>query len=90
MQIRFQNQAKFHLAKLRDIVQMAIEEATVQKIQGSALTPFILKEITNYTNGRSLESNIALVKNNAKLAAKIAISWQKIETCFLTYNNSNY
>ncbi len=60
-------------------VQMAIEEAAVQKIQGSALTPYILKEITNYTNGRSLESNIALVKNNAKLAAKIAISWQKLK-----------
>ena len=36
--------------------------------------PFILKAIAEKSNGESLEANIALIKNNAKLAAKIAVS----------------
>ena len=71
---------KSHEIPYREIqkyIQMAIEDANNKNIQGGELTPFILAAINNYTSGRSLESNIALVKNNSKLAAKIALLRQK-------------
>ena len=39
------------------------------------MTPFLLAEITRTTQGRSLRANIALVKNNAKVAAEIAVAY---------------
>ena len=43
-------------------------------ITGKAVTPFILARIVEMTGGRSLRANIALVKNNARLAAEIALA----------------
>ncbi|WP_011580604.1 MULTISPECIES: pseudouridine-5'-phosphate glycosidase [Chelativorans] len=43
-------------------------------IGGKAVTPFLLARILEITGGRSLKTNIALVKNNARLAARIAIA----------------
>jgi hypothetical protein len=53
-------------------IQSALEEADRQGIRGQDTTPFILKYVANKTGGDSLRSNIALVKNNAKVGAKIA------------------
>ena len=39
---------------------------------GKEVTPFVLGNILELTNGRSLDTNIALVRNNARLAARIA------------------
>jgi len=47
-------------------------EADAQGISGKAVTPFLLGRIVELTGGRSLATNIALVRNNAKLAAGIA------------------
>lgn len=52
----------------------ALDEAGKQKITGKAITPFLLKYIAEHTKGESLDANIALVLNNAKLAAMIAVS----------------
>lgn len=52
----------------------ALEAANQQKIKGKEVTPFILKYIANHTQGESLETNIALIKNNARLAAQIAVA----------------
>ncbi|EJM98121.1 pseudouridine-5'-phosphate glycosidase [Phyllobacterium sp. YR531] len=52
----------------------AISRATRNGITGKAVTPFLLSEILNITNGESLVANIALVENNARLAAKIAVA----------------
>jgi pseudouridine-5'-phosphate glycosidase len=41
-------------------------------VSGKAVTPFLLARILELTGGRSLATNIALVKNNARLAARIA------------------
>jgi pseudouridine-5'-phosphate glycosidase len=49
--------------------QKAAEE---QRVSGKAVTPFLLAKILELTDGRSLKTNIALVENNARLAAKIA------------------
>lgn len=54
-----------HIAK-------AISMANEQHVTGKDVTPFVLGAILDLTDGRSLETNIALVRNNARLAANIA------------------
>ncbi len=55
-------------------IQAALGEAGKQQIKGKEITPFLLKHIAENTKGESLEANIALVLNNARLAAKIAVA----------------
>ena len=50
----------------------AVAEAEAQGITGKDVTPFLLARVKELTGGDSLEANIALVKNNARLAARIA------------------
>lgn len=50
----------------------AVEKAREKGINGKEITPFLLKEIANITEGKSLDANIALIKNNAALGAQIA------------------
>lgn len=52
----------------------AVEEAEKHGISGKELTPFLLDRIKEITEGRSLEANISLVKNNARLGAEIALA----------------
>ncbi|MGE4610630.1 MAG: pseudouridine-5'-phosphate glycosidase [Paracoccaceae bacterium] len=58
--------------EMAPIVEQAISEANAQKISAKSVTPFLLQRIFELTDGRSLDCNIALVKNNAVLSAKIA------------------
>ncbi len=53
-------------------IEEAIEEAEEKGIKGKETTPFLLAKIKEITGGESLDSNIQLVFNNAKLAAQIA------------------
>jgi len=55
----------------------ALNEANVQHIKGKDVTPFILQYIAKNTDGESLEANIALIKNNARAAACIAVEMCK-------------
>jgi len=57
-----------------------LQEAEVAGIEGNDVTPFILKTVAEKTSGDSLRSNIALVKNNAKVGAKIATSISNMST----------
>ncbi len=50
----------------------ALAEAKQQNVLGRDVTPFLLARVTKLTEGKSLEANIALVRNNARLGAKIA------------------
>jgi pseudouridine-5'-phosphate glycosidase len=52
----------------------ALDQAKQQGVKGKSVTPFLLQYIANHTEGESLETNIALVKNNAKVAAGIAVA----------------
>ena len=54
------------------VIGAAVAEAGRLGVHGKALTPFLLDRIQRITGGRSLEANIALVLNNARLGAKIA------------------
>jgi pseudouridine-5'-phosphate glycosidase len=56
-----------------DILE-AIDEANRRNVTAKDVTPFVLSRIAELTDGNSLETNIALVKNNAKIAAQIAAS----------------
>ncbi|MBK1795429.1 pseudouridine-5'-phosphate glycosidase [Devosia sp. WQ 349] len=60
-------------------ITQALADAETQGIAGKATTPFLLKRIFELTEGRSLASNIALVKNNARVAAEIAVELAAIE-----------
>lgn len=62
---------------LKPIIEQALEEAEIQGISAKAVTPFLLGRIFELTAGRSLTANIALVRNNARLAAQIAIAISK-------------
>ncbi|MAY86417.1 MAG: pseudouridine-5-phosphate glycosidase [Pseudooceanicola sp.] len=59
---------------LAPIIAQAQSDADIQEIAGKAVTPFLLQRIFDLTDGRSLAANIALVRNNARLAAQIAIA----------------
>jgi len=54
------------------IIDKASEEAKQKGIHGQALTPFLLQRINELTDGRSLQANLSLLLNNARLAAQIA------------------
>jgi len=60
------------------IIGQALSEATAQNIKGKAVTPFLLARIEQLTEGVSLVSNIELVLNNARLAAKIAVALNRL------------
>ena len=60
--------------EIAPVIEQAINEAIKQGIKAKAVTPFLLQRIFEKTDGRSLSCNIALVKNNARLASEIAKS----------------
>lgn len=59
---------------LNPLIQQALDEADEKKISGKGVTPFLLQRIFELTEGASLTANIALVRNNARLASEIALS----------------
>jgi pseudouridine-5'-phosphate glycosidase len=58
--------------ELAPIISKAQADAVAHGIKGKAVTPYLLQRIFELTDGRSLTANIALVRNNARLAADIA------------------
>jgi len=54
------------------ITAQALQEAQQNGVTGKAVTPFLLARIKTLTEGRSLMTNIALVKNNARVGAELA------------------
>ena len=59
-------------AEMASYIAAAQKAAEAQKVTGKAVTPFLLSKILELTDGRSLKTNIALVENNARVAARIA------------------
>jgi pseudouridine-5'-phosphate glycosidase len=54
-------------------IQAALQAADQQQVSGKDITPFLLRYLAVRTGGESLEANIALVKNNARLGGQIAV-----------------
>lgn len=59
---------------INKVIDTAVEEAAQQGITGKEVTPFLLGRIVELTDGRSLETNIALVRSNARVAGEIAVA----------------
>lgn len=58
--------------KINKAIEEALREAEEKGIHGKETTPFLLSKVLEVTEGKSLEANIALVKNNARLGAEVA------------------
>lgn len=62
---------------INGIIEKALEEAKANGIAGKDVTPFMLGKVKEMTEGKSLDANIALVKNNAVIGASIAVAFNK-------------
>ena len=58
--------------QIEPIIVRALEMAEAQGIRGKAMTPFLLQHVADLSEGESMKTNIALLKNNARVAALIA------------------
>tara|TARA_R110002020_G_scaffold232139_3_gene443586 strand:- start:38690 stop:39601 length:912 start_codon:yes stop_codon:yes gene_type:complete len=65
--------AEIPASEMAPVIATAQADALRAGITGKAVTPYLLQRIFELTEGRSLEANIALVRNNARLAAEIAL-----------------
>ncbi len=66
------SEAEINRDTLAPIIAQANQDAATHGISGKAVTPYLLQRIYELTEGRSLIANVALVRNNARLAAEIA------------------
>ncbi len=64
---------------MNEAINLAIIEADNENITGKKITPYLLSKVNEITKGKSLDANIKLIKNNADLAAKIAVHFSKID-----------
>ena len=63
---------------INSIIEDALKSAKAEKVKGKDVTPYLLAKIVEKTQGKSLEANIQLVYNNAKVGAQIAYQYSKI------------
>jgi len=66
-------------SEMEPYIEQASQEARAKKIHGKDLTPFLLSRISDLTKGRSMQANLALLINNARLAAQIAKALRAVE-----------
>ncbi len=64
--------------QIEEAVAQALKAADEAGIHGAQVTPFLLSAIKDQTGGQSLVANIALLKNNARVAAEIAVAIQRL------------
>ncbi|HRX13773.1 MAG TPA: pseudouridine-5'-phosphate glycosidase [Eubacteriales bacterium] len=62
---------------INEAIELALRQAEKQNIKGKEVTPFLLEKVVELTGGKSLESNIKLVLNNAAVASKVAVAISK-------------
>uniref|UniRef100_A0AAY4C140 Carbohydrate kinase PfkB domain-containing protein n=1 Tax=Denticeps clupeoides TaxID=299321 RepID=A0AAY4C140_9TELE len=58
--------------QIEEAIQRAVREASSNGIIGRDVTPFILQRVSEITEGKSLQANIALIRNNAKVGSQVA------------------
>lgn len=68
-------EAEIPAAEINEIIEEAVKQEQAAGIKGKDSTPFLLSKIVELTEGKSLEANIALVYNNAKVGAQIAVAY---------------
>ena len=62
-------------AAMEEHIVLALDAASRAGVRGKDITPYLLSYIAKHTNGESLDANIALIKNNAAIGAKIALAY---------------
>ncbi|CAD8103739.1 unnamed protein product [Paramecium sonneborni] len=60
---------------VQQAINQALKELDDQNVNGALVTPFLLKRVNEITNGMSSKSNVALIRNNARVGAEIAIQF---------------
>ena len=65
-------------AEMETHIGKALEAARQNGVRGKEVTPFLLKYIADHTNGESLDANIALIKHNAELGARLARAYSRL------------
>jgi pseudouridylate synthase len=61
-------------AQIEPLIEQAVAEAAVRQIRSAEVTPFLLTRLAELSGERSLRANLALLKNNASVAAEIAVA----------------
>lgn len=64
--------------KIEKAIITALEESKSKRVGGKEVTPFLLERVCSLTGGESLQANVALIKNNAELGAKVAVELAKL------------
>ena len=67
---------KFEIERdeLETILTEALKAAVQMKVKGKEITPFLLSQMAERSEGRTLAANIALLENNVKIASQIAVA----------------
>ncbi len=63
---------------MNDIIARAVKQSVVDQVEGKDVTPYLLKKIVEETKGKSLQANLALVYNNAKVGGQLAKAYQDL------------
>ena len=66
-------------SEMEGIIERALAEASEKSIAGKGLTPFLLKKVNAFSQGRSLKANRALIRQNVAVAAKVAVALSSLE-----------
>ncbi len=65
-------ESEIDASSLDPMLETAIGELAVKKVTGKEITPFLLSRLSDLSEGKTLESNISLLLNNAAIAARVA------------------
>lgn len=64
--------------EMDEYIETALAEAEEENISGQALTPYLLQRVHDLSEGKSLQANLALLKQNARIGAQIAVALSKV------------
>ena len=64
---------------LDEIIDKAVKQSVVDHVEGKDVTPYLLKKIVEETKGKSLQANLALVYNNARIGGQLAKAYQDMK-----------
>ena len=62
------------MAEVQGAIEQAVAEAVTSGVRGQGVTPFLLRRVSELTGGASLEANLSLLENNARIAGEIAVA----------------
>ena len=66
--------------QIEAVITEALQQAEAEGVRGSAVTPYLLSKISELSGGESLRTNLALLTNNARIAAQIAVALPQDKT----------